>query len=289
MSLIRVRQNAQATISHTFSVDETATDAVGSVTYSVKRLDGTVVASGTASHPGTTGLYTFTLAAQSLVDIFTVDWTGSVGGGAVTVRDYVEVVGGFLFSLDEMRSARPALDSVRFSTQNLIDARLEAEVIAEKICAQAFVPRFARFELDGNNDFALVLPIHTLRTVRAVSTGTNTTDRVALTGSGLTAVEFSEAGIISRRGAVWMWGRKNIVVEVEYGLDYPPEQIHRAAIIHARSLLTQTDTSIPNRATSVQGNPGGATYSMAGPSAERTGITAVDALYGATRLDAGFA
>jgi len=286
--LTRVRLNAQATISHTFRVDEALADASGNVTYTVKRLDGTTVTSGTASHPGGVGLYQFVLAAQALVDFFTVDWTGSIGGGNVTVTDYVEIVGGFLFSLDEMRNAKPALSTVQYSTQDLIDARLEAEVTAERICGHAFVPRFGRAELDGNNDFALVLPVLDLRTIRAVAVGTNQSNRVLYDSTSLSAVEPGEAGIISRRGAVWLWGRKNIVVEFEYGMNYPPEYIRRAAIVHARSLLSQTNTSMAKRASQVDAH-NGVTYVLSQPTLETVGIPMVDAAYGRFSDSAGFA
>jgi len=287
MSLVRVRQNAQATISHTFSVDEAATDASGPVTYTVNRLDGTLVVTGAATHPGTLGLYTFVLTNTSLVDMFTVDWTGSVGGGTVTVRDYVEVVGGFLFDLSELRAL--AKDTVRYPTQTLRDVRTEAEIACERICGRAFVPRFARAEIDGNNDFALVLPFTDARTIRAVATGMSQSTRVALTGAGLTSIDLGEAGILSRRGAIWLWGRRNVCVEAEYGFDFPPESIHKASILHARHLLTQGNTAVAERAAAVQNAQGGTTYVLKQPDQEMTGLPAVDAAYAKYHIDAGFA
>ena len=81
MELLRVLTTAKLTLSQTFTVDEVATDAAGSVNVTVKRLDGTVVAGPTAAtHPGPVGLYTYDLPAQPAVDALRVEWTGSVGG-----------------------------------------------------------------------------------------------------------------------------------------------------------------------------------------------------------------
>jgi hypothetical protein len=290
--LVRVRQNAAATISHTFKVDETASDASGNVTYTVKRLDGSAVVSGTANHPGTTGLYQFALTDVqcAALDIFSVDWSGTVGGGPVVVRDYVEVCGGYLFSLDELRAILNTgqVSGRTYTTQNLIDARTAAEVACERITGRAFVPRFARTFLDGNNDFALLLPSVNIRAIRAVAVGTRTDDRVNLSGAGLTAVEFGFAGEISRRGAVWLWGRQNIAVEYEYGLDWVPQGIHDACIIHARHLLTQFDPSIALKAQTVNTN-NGTTYNLSQPTQELVGIPAVDAAYARYDIGHGFA
>src|SRR6266542_4321437 len=111
MSLVRVLRTTQVVLSHTFYVDETATSATGSVTYSIKRLDGTVVTSGTAAGPITTGVYTVTVPAQATLDVLTVDWTGVVAFATVTARDIVEFVGGFIFGLAEVRALTPVLDS----------------------------------------------------------------------------------------------------------------------------------------------------------------------------------
>src|SRR5215207_8266692 len=98
MSLVRVLRTAKQTLTHIFSVDEAATDLAGACTVTLKRLDGTVVETTTAAHPGV-GTYTYSPPAQANLDMLTLDWSGTLAGAAITIRDYVEIVGGFLFSL----------------------------------------------------------------------------------------------------------------------------------------------------------------------------------------------
>jgi len=264
---------SQITVAHSFYIDETLTDATGSVTYTVTRLDGTAVTSGTATHGGT-GVYSFVLGPQAAVDLLVVTWSGTWAGGAVTVIDYVEIVGGFIVSLGDIRNAKPVLDAVRYATADLIAARLEAEVECEDICHKAFVPRFARIKLTGNNMYALPVDTREVRKIRAVSV-----DGVALSAGDLANVAFNDSGMLSRWGSWWRWGQQgNVIIELEHGLSYPPEYIRKALIVRARSLLNTTDTKVPNRAQSFTVQDGG-TYKLTLPTENTTGIPYVDAAY----------
>lgn len=287
MSLTRVLKTTAATLSHLFEVDETPTDAAGAVTYAVKRLDGTAVQSGTATH-GVTGLYTAVLlGANTLVlDTFTVDWSGTVAGAAVVARDYVEVVGGFQFSLSTARARRPALDVVKYPTAELARVRTNVEQECEQICDTTFVPRFCRVALSGDGKSGqLTLPHADLRAIRAI-----TVDGVAYTAPQVAAVPFSDSGIVwsgapSVWASPWPLGLRNVIIEYEHGMDAPPDDIADAGIIRLRSKLGQTDTSVPTRAISFTATEGG-TYRLSTPGRDpltgqqKTGIPEVDAAYG---------
>lgn len=281
MSLTRVKVSTQDTITRPLTVGETLTDATGSVTYTVTRLDGTAVTSGTATH-GTVGVYSFVLPPQSQVDMYVVVWTGTLSGAAFTITDYVEIVGDFICSLTDMRNAKPVLDPVRFTTQNLIDARLEAEMTAEDIVGEAFVRRFGRYKLTGNNAYALPLDVRNIKKVRAVSI-----NGVALSAPDLANVGFNDSGLLTRWGAWWQWWTQgNVIIEVEHGRDFPPEYIRKAIVVLARSLLTSTDTAQATRATTFTVQDGG-TYRPAQPDAEHTGIPLVDAALARVMDDSG--
>jgi hypothetical protein len=276
MSLVRLLKTAQVTLTHEFRVDETLTDAAGAVTAVVKRLDGTTVAGSpfTAAHPGL-GTYTFALPGQANLDSLTVDWTGSIGGAAVTVRDYVEVCGGFLFGLAEARAAHSGLSSTATYPSSMLAAkRIEVEQECEAICRQAFVPRFARETLSGLGTARLGTPRSMLRTVRAV-----TVDGVAWAAPDVAAVGVSDHGVLTRpAGALWPAGFGNIVVELEHGWDFPPEEIRQAGMLRLRSRLAQTRSGVPDRALSFSAADGG-TYRLSTPSRQRTGIPDVDGPY----------
>jgi hypothetical protein len=276
MSLIRVLQTAQVVVEHTFIDGETPIDAAGAVTATLKRLDGTTVDTATAGHPGAPGLYTYTVPGQADVDMLTLDWQGSVGGAAVTVRDYIEIVGGHYFGLAAARVAHSGLGSTTIYPADLLAGRrIEVEQEFETICRQAFYPRFARHALSGQGTARLTipqtLPHRMLRVVRAVTVG-----GVAWSAPDVAAVGVSESGVLYRPGgASWPAGHQNIVVEYEHGWDFPPERIVTAAVLRLRSLIATNSTGIPDRAISYATTEGG-TYRLSTPSKQRTGIPDVD-------------
>lgn len=272
MSLIRVLLTSQVTLTHVFQVDEVLTDASGSVTATVKRLDGTSIAGSpfTAAHPSL-GTYTFALPGQANLDTLTVDWSGSVAGATVVVRDYAEIVGGFGFGLAELRT-RYNLNAATYRTDKLAAVRLETEQECERICGQAFVPRFARVELISNGGFTeLVLPRINVRALRAISA-----DGTAWTADQIAAVLWSDSGVLPAPDTVWARGR--YMVEFEYGLDQPPEYIHTAEMLRAKTLLSQPTSGVPARAAQFTLADGGV-YRLSLPTRESTGIPEVDGAY----------
>jgi hypothetical protein len=280
MSLIRILVTTEVTLTHTFYVDETPTDLSGACTVTVKRLDGTTVTSGTATHPGGTGIYTFPVPEQAQVDMLTVDWSGTLAGAVVSVRDYVEVVGGFLFGLAEARAKHPGLANTTAYPSTLLAAkRIEVEQECERICRRAFVPRFARVRLSGNDQDRLPIPNadgrgSELRTVRAVSVG-----GVAWSAPDVAALGVTDFGVIKRPGgALWPAGAGNIVVEYEHGFDYPPADLSEAAIVRLRSRVGISSSGIPDRATTFTVVEGG-TFALSVPDQEHTGIPDVDGTY----------
>jgi hypothetical protein len=272
MSLVRMMVTSKVTVTHVFKADEQPTDAAGAVTATVQRLDGTAVASGTATHGATgSGAYSWDVT-RPVLDSLTLDFSGSVGGSTVTARDYVEVVGGFLFDLGDARSDLGIPASV--TSAKLAQKRIEVEQECERICRRAFVPRFAREVLSGNGTERLGLKNSEIRAIRSV-----TVNGVAVTGSDLTAINYSDSGVLTRPdGVLWPAGVKNIVVEVEHGWDYPPEDLRDAAMLRLRSLLPRARSGVPDRATSFV-NDNGATYRLSLSTKDTTGIPDVDGTY----------
>jgi len=283
MSLVRVLVTTEVTLTHTFYVDEQPTDLTGSCTVTLKRLDGTTVASGSGTKPpGTTGVYTFAVPEQATVDMLTLDWAGTLAGAAVSVRDYVEVVGGFLFGLAEARAKHTSLANTTAYPSTLLAAkRIEVEQECERICRRAFVPRFARLALSGNDTDRLPLPANLamgggseIRAVRAV-----TVNGTVWSAPEVTALGFTDFGVIKRPGgAIWPAGTGNIVVEWEHGWDYPPADLSEAAILRLRSRIAYTLSGIPDRAISFDIAEGG-TFRLSTPGKQRTGIPDVDGVY----------
>lgn len=273
MGLIRVQRGVAAQLARTFYVGETPTDVAGDVTVTVTRLDGSAVVSGVASHPGPAGQYTFAVPAQARLDALVVDWSGSLG----RYRDLVEVVGGFYFDLAEARTEH-GLSLAQHPTEKLIRKRLEVEVECERICGQAFVPRFERAEVRGDGRGALLLPRVNVRALRAV-----TVAGTVWSPAEVAAVDVAASGVL-RHPVGWSAGP--VVVEYEHGMDMPPEDLRTAAMLRLRSRVHMTTSGVPDRAVSWSAADGG-TYRIALPSGERTGIPEVDAAYERHTVDMG--
>jgi len=272
MALIRILRTAAVTVTHTFIVDEGPQDASGPVTVSLKRLDGTLVEAATAGHPGPPGEYTYPVPPQAQLDELTLDWTGSIGGAATTVRDSVEIVGGFMFGIAEARHAHRFLANVNdYSTSFLAEKRIQVEQEFDRICGQAWVPRFARVFLSGRDTDRLGTPHSMIRAVRAVSI-----NGVAMAAPDVALIGFSDSGVLWRPGgAIWPAGHRNIIVELEHGWDAPASDVKDVAILRMRSKVATTTTGIPDRAISYTHAEGG-TYRLSTPNRERTGIPEID-------------
>lgn len=283
----RVAKTSAAVLTHRFEVGETATDSTTSVAVTVTGPIGSVVASGTASHADT-GIYTYALPPQAGLTVLTVAWSATIAGAAVVETDTVEVVGGFFFTLTEGRNSDASLtDRDKYPTAELDDKRLQVEEECETICDRAFVPRYARVVLNGSGSSDLVLDhpdtdrsaahVRAIRSVKMAPRSGGTL--VDFTTTELAALIVRNDSTLSRSdGAFWAEGYGNVVVEYEYGLDGPPEQLKQMAMVRFRSLLNVNKTGIPDRAASFTAGDGG-TYRLTMPGAWATGIPAVDAVY----------
>lgn len=292
MTTTRILRTAPATLTHTFYVGETPTDATGAVAVAVTDAGGTAVASGNAVHAGAgTGRYTFALPGQAQLSQLNVAWTATIAGSTVAETDQVEVVGGFLFTLVEGRGSDKTLsDQVKYPTDDLIEARQEVEEELERITQRAFVPRYRRLVLAGSGTRDLVVPDGGDDYVAGILLrGVRLPIRSASVASapGQAAVPFtsgqlqalSVAGGALRRGDGGVWTAGGVVVlEYEYGCDAPPADLKKAALLRFRSRLNLNKSGVPERAISFTVAEGG-TYRLSTPSAERTGLPEVDAVY----------
>lgn len=285
----RIARTAAETLSHTFYIGETPTDPTGTPTVAVVDATGAAVDSGNATVVGgSTGRVTFALDPVATLEELTVSWTATVAGTTVVETDYVEVVGGFFFGLAEGRASDASLaDTSKYTLDDLIRARIEVESECENICDRAFVPRYLRAVLDGTGTSELLLvhpspnrSVADVRTVRSIGMAPALDETfVAFDAGQLAAVAVATDGTLRRTdGAVFTEGRANVVVELEYGWDYPPPDLVKAAKIRFRSRLNLNKTGIPDRASSFTITDGG-TFRLDMPGAWKTGVPEVDAGY----------
>jgi hypothetical protein len=263
------------------SIRWTNTDADGTpvdattVTVSVVRSDGTtLVASGAASHvSGDTGNYTKALTASQLdtLDVLTATWVAD-GVEHVTL---VEVVGRLLFTVTEARASHRTLtDTAKYTTADIVRVRAEVTAELEEICDRSFVPRFRRLVVDGDGSLALHVGDNDLRSVVSA-----TVEDTALDAGELADLYLHEHQTIEQpAGSSWAYGRANVEIAFEFGLDGPAPTVKRAAMVRLRELLNEPDRGIPARAKSA--NPeGGGSYEMAKGDRWETGNPLVDPHY----------
>jgi hypothetical protein len=289
-TLTRIAKSTAGTLSHTFLVDETPTDSTTTVTYAIVDAAGVSVASGNAT-PGAvnSGTYSFVLAAQSALKALTVTWSATIAGSATTATTYAEIVGGFFFTLKQGRDSDATLaDTSIYPTTDLVSARLEVEWECEHICDRAFVPRYARVVLDGTGGDQLLLQhpqadrsiadVRTIRSVRMADSPDGTFTAFSVAEVADLAVT-DDGTLIRTGGDFFTEGRRNVIVELEYGLDAPPPDLVKQAFVRLRTALNTTKSGVPDRASSFTIADGG-TFRLDMPGPFKTGVPTVDAAYG---------
>jgi len=250
------------------------------VTVGVTKADGTVVvAAGTATSGTGSSPRTYTLAAQTALNLLTVTWTDA--GDSSTATQLVEVVGGYWFTRAQAVERDNSLaDGAKYPPALITSVRAEVEAEFEEVTMTAWVPRYHRAQVVGNGSAGVPLPNTMIRSVRSVrlyeSDGTTYT---AFTSAELAEIVVVSHGMIYRpngwtRGAVY-------VVEYEHGADGPPADLRDAAITRLRHRLNIHRSGIPDRATSMS-TESGQSYALATPGLRGfiTGVPDVDVVLG---------
>ena len=287
-TLTRIAKNAAGTLACTFLLDESPADSTTTVTYAVVDAAGNAVASGNAASAGS-GTYTFVLPAQAALNALTVTWSGTVGGSATTVTTFAEIVGGFLFTLQQGRNSDDVLeDPQQYPTADLVAARLEVEAECETICDRAFVPRYDRIVVDGSGTREILLrhsdPVRSaadVRTIRSVqmAAGPDGTFTSFTVGQLADLAPTADGKLVRAGGDSFTEGRNNVIIELEYGLDRPPADLVRAVLTRFRTQLNVNKSGVPDRASSFTMTDGG-TFRLDMPGPFKTGVPFVDAVYG---------
>lgn len=250
--MTRVRQQAAGSYTLTCStVDDggTALTVVAPYTVTVRNGAGTQVATGTPTYDSGAAELTFAVPVASMptLDTYTVTWTGVVSGSAVEWETEVELVGGFLFSIADLRARDTAFaDTVKYPEADLAEVRTAVEMVieGEKAAAVAFVTRGRRATLDGSGRDSLRLPDFEARSVLSI-----TVDGTAWTGDDLTSIIVDDDRLYRPGGALWPTGRRNVIVHYTHGRNFPPAPIRRAGLTLAREYVSDPKNGFPARAT----------------------------------------
>lgn len=279
MSVERVLRNTAATISVTFYNGSTAVEADGTVTVTAKRADGTTLLGPTAAtNDPAVGVYSIVIPPQANLNFLTLTWSGTFTGTAITIESYVEIVGGFFFSIAELRASDNALSITRFSNQQLIDARLSVETEFEDICGQAFVRRFASEYVEDVYDYDIFTQHYNPRKLLALKVNGTTYDvstwealYYVTTGSGGKSITLAGPALVAT------YGGNHVYIEYEYGMTQVPYPIKEKAIRRAKlNLLGMASTIDPRATTMLLPDIGQVNLATPGMRGLETGIPDID-------------
>lgn len=265
--------NTPATLSESWYVDGVLVDP-GVVTVTITRADGTVLAAAAATSGSGAVARTYNLAALSTgqMDRLTADWVSPTHG---TLTSYVEIVGGFYFSVSEFKARYPNDSTVQDLTASQVaEARRTAEEIIEQACNVAFVPRALTLTVSGQRSTKLALPLYLLRTIESAS----------IDGEVQDVSDYRVAGGAVYRWTSWPRNPSNVAIVVTHGYDFPPRRIKDAAMTLAYHRAVKGP--IDDRATSIPAGEAGGVITLLTPGVQGavTGIPEVDAAILAYRL-----
>lgn len=243
--------------------DGEAIDAAGTLTCSIARADGTVVATDRAtSDANGTGAYTcaLTTAEALTLDVLTATWRIS---GVTRATTHHRIVGGFMFSIAE-GAQRAGMDQFDQAAMRIERDRITD--LFELHTGVAWCPTYDYIEREAPGRCKIITP-RPLRALRSLSL-----DGVAQT---TTTMELDHAaGIIDAEYTLCGW----MALGVEHGFDQPPADLKDAAITAFADRLLREYSTLGARTRSMTNDLGVTQqFSYAGKD-HPTGIDEVDAV-----------
>ena len=263
------------TLTKTWYVDGTATD-VGTVTIGIDDGDGTeIVAAGTSVTDPADGTYSYAVPVQTAPKQLVVTWTS----GTQNQVDYLEVVGGWLFTEAELRAfySSDLSSESTYPDAKLAEARDRITAAFEEHCGVSFVRRWRRETHPGDGSAILTVDRPYISSVSAATVG----------GVDVSAT-VSVAPVLPylyRTSAAWTHATQaspfNVVVSYVHGHQSVPGDVKRAAMIAARQQLVKdvTGAGVPETASSWNDSTGQYVAFAANDQTERWfGIPSVDSV-----------
>jgi hypothetical protein len=286
----RVLRNTAATITVTFYNGSTAVEADGLVTVIAKKADGTTLFSTNATNEAAVGVYSVIIPAQASLNILTLTWSGTFSGTVITIETVVEIVGGFYFTIGELRGYDSALsNTTRFPNQALIDARANVEAEFEDICSRAFVPRFYReTALVPDSDSNLIWT-EKPEVFNITSLTVDGVDQIGwVTSNFIKRDKYSPRALRVTDAARATLYALDVTAEYEYGMTQVPLPIKQKALKRAKQLLLGQSSSIDERATTML-IPDVGTVNLATPGLRgaETGVPDIDVVLNRYKIDGG--
>ena len=181
------------------------------------------------------------------LDAYTAPWNAVVNDVAHEWTSDIELVGGYLFEIADLREQDRTFTVDKYPTETLREVRNWVEDVIEgpRAANVAFVPRSSRVTIDGTGRSSLPLPDLNVREVYAV-----TVNGTAWTSEQIETLVVDDGVLwLSDSSPLYMWtaGRRNITLHYSHGHDRAPGAITRAALMLAKEYCVKSD--VPGRAT----------------------------------------
>jgi len=290
----RVLRNTAATVSVTFYNGSSPVEADGAVTVVAKKADGSTLFSTNATNDVAVGKYTTVIPAQTNLNIITMTWIGTFTGTPISLTTQVEIVGGFYFSIGELRAYESTFSNlVKYPDERLATARDQVEAEFEDICHRAFVPRFWRessVEVDTDED---MLWMEKPEAIRFTTLSQSGQDLISYYNSGyLIRDKNSPRGIHVINSALNLFNYDTmyypISAEYEYGLTTVPIPIKQKALKRAKQFILGQNSTIDERAvTMLIPDIGQVNLATPGERGLETGVPDIDVVLRRYTLDGG--
>jgi hypothetical protein len=246
-------------------------------TVTVTDSEGTDLVTDAATVDGTPVTYVLSGTLFPRIDELTATWSE---GGTVRGVTTVAAVGGVHLTLAEVAQFEPTLNhnnqDVRHSRETVLKARAEAETMVEEWCKRAFVPRFSVERVSGQGKFLLDLSWANFRAARwANELDYNTSHAIPATVLSTAGPRRGPTAILD--GEVWRYGKNNIEIGYEHGLDSPPEDLKRVTAAIMRRQLEAAGNPLDARAIQYYPAEGGSVMlAQPGQRGSMTGMPEID-------------
>jgi hypothetical protein len=163
------------------------------------------------------------------------------------------------FTADEGRATDATFAGMSDGEVGDFRNEVEAEIENSLCPGYAFVPRTNEVTISGTGSTTLCLPHLYVRSVTAVRTWTYDPEvYVDYTAGELADIPAAETGVVRRTTlGYWPAGFENVRVTYTYGMDAPPANVKRAALLLFRYRVANATWRIPSGTLAVdaEGNP----------------------------------
>ena len=221
------------------------------VTLKIRNVNGSIVFDSAAGEQEAASLDDATASCEvpatalDKLGSYAAEWTcGLEGDDSLTLLEDIELVGGHLFTIAQLRKD----DSSEFATRSdadLAQVRIAVEQVIEDAAMVACVPRGRHAVVDGSGKRHLVLPDLEVRRVVAVQV-----NGVAWDPEQIAELTVADDRVYLPAGRTWPAGIRNITLDYEHGRDRAPQYLSRQGIKLAKEYLSAGD--IDGRATAQQ-------------------------------------